>query len=94
MWPGFLATSLMSYDVFVPQFKSGFGVMAMHDKIGSGGLSLINVGLLYSYKIRVSDLWVFSPGIYFGYGSMKIDKDKLLFGDGLGDVDISQDPIL
>ena len=96
-WPNLpqaYSTSLVSYDIFVPALKSGFGVMAMRDKIGSGGLNLINAGFLYSYKIRASDRWVFSPGIYFGYGSMKIDKDKLLFGDGLGDVNVSNDPII
>lgn len=88
-WPNLpqaYSTSMASYDIFVPHIKSGFGVMMMHDKIGTGGLSSINAGLLYSYKIRASDDWVFSPGIYFGYGSTKIDKDKLLFGDGLGDI--------
>ncbi len=96
-WPNLpqaYSTSLASYDIFVPALKSGFGVMAMRDKIGTGGLSLINVGLLYSYKVRVSDIWVFSPGIYFGYGSTKIDKDKLRFGDGLNNDNISLDPIL
>jgi type IX secretion system PorP/SprF family membrane protein len=97
-WPNLpqaYSTSMVSYDIFVPELKSGFGVMAMRDKIGTGGLSLINAGLLYSYKIRASDDWVFSPGIYFGYGQMTIDKDKLKFGDGLGNnSNGSDDPVI
>ena len=70
-WPNLpqaYSTSLASYDIFVPELNSGFGVMMMHDKIGTGGLSSINAGFLYSYKIRANNNWVFSPGIYFGYG--------------------------
>ena len=57
-WPNLpqaYSTTVASYDIFVPDLKSGFGVMAMRDKMGSGAMSLINVGLLYSYKIRISD---------------------------------------
>lgn len=93
-WPNLpqaYSTTVASYDIFVPDLKSGFGVMAMRDKMGTGGLSLINVGLLYSYKIRISDQWVVSPGIYFGYGSTNIDRDKLVFGDGQGS-GITNDP--
>ena len=97
-WPNLpqaYTTSMASYDIFVPDLKSGFGVMALHDKIGTGGLSLMNLGLLYSYKIRANKYWVFSPGIYFGYGSLKIDKQKLIFGDGLGDnKGASDDPVI
>ncbi len=36
---------------------------------------------LYSYKWRVSNTWVISSGLNFGYASRNIDFNKLLFAD-------------
>lgn len=85
-WPNLpqvFSTYAVSYEMFVGELKSGFGLMASTDKMGTGGWRTTNAGLLYSYKIRVSKDWVFSPGIYFGYGQQGIDQSKLLLGDEL-----------
>ncbi|UII26445.1 type IX secretion system membrane protein PorP/SprF [Fulvivirga maritima] len=85
-WPNLpqaFATYSASYDVFVDELRSGFGIMASTDKMGSAGWRTSYVGLLYSYKVRLSENWVFSPGLYFAYGSNGLDRSKLLLRDGL-----------
>ncbi len=85
-WPNLpqaFATYAASYDIFSNELRSGFGIMATTDMMGSGGLRTSQVGLLYSYKVRLSNKWVFSPGLIFGYGSVGIDHNRLQLGDGI-----------
>ncbi|NJM25500.1 MAG: type IX secretion system membrane protein PorP/SprF [Bacteroidia bacterium] len=94
-WPNLpqaFATYSISYDLFVDELRSGFGLMAMTDKMGSAGWRTTTVGLLYSYKVKLSDKIVFSPGLYFGYGTNGIDRTKISLGDGLEYDGISLDP--
>lgn len=94
-WPNLpqaYATYAVSYEMFVGELKSGFGLMATTDKMGTGGWRTTTAGLLYSYKLRLNKNWVFSPGIYFGYGQQSLDQSKLLFGDGLENGIPSNDP--
>jgi type IX secretion system PorP/SprF family membrane protein len=85
-WPSLpqaFATSSASYDIFVPELRSGFGLMATTDKMGSAGWRTTTASLLYSYKVKLSKKIVFSPGLSFGYGSNGLDRSKLRLGDGL-----------
>ncbi|HNP18579.1 MAG TPA: type IX secretion system membrane protein PorP/SprF [Fulvivirga sp.] len=95
-WPNLpqvFSTYAISYEMFIGELKSGFGLMATTDKMGTGGWRTTTAGLLYSYKIRVSKDWVFSPGLYFGYGQQGIDQSKLTLGDELAsDQSGSNDP--
>jgi type IX secretion system PorP/SprF family membrane protein len=85
-WPNLpqaFATYSVSYDIFVDELRSGFGIQAMVDKMGSAGWRTTTVGLLYSYKVKLTKKIVFSPGLYFGYGTNGIDRNKIRLGDGL-----------
>lgn len=85
-WPSLpqaFATYAISYDIFVDELKSGFGILATTDKMGSAGWRTTTLGILYSYKVRITENLVFSPGLYFGYGNNGIDRSKLRLGDGL-----------
>ncbi len=85
-WPSLpqaFVTSSASYDIFVPELRSGFGLMATTDKMGSAGWRTTTASLLYSYKVKLSKKIVFSPGLSFGYGSNGLDRSKLRLGDGL-----------
>lgn len=85
-WPNLpqaYSTYAASYDIFVDELRSGFGILATTDKMGSAAWRTTNVGLLYSFKVKLTDNIVFSPGLYFGYGSNGIDQTKLTLGDGL-----------
>ena len=85
-WPSLpqaFATYAVSWDMFVPELRSGFGAQVMVDKMGSAGWRTTTAGLLYSYKVRLSKKVVFSPGLYFGFGTNGIDRSKIRLGDGL-----------
>ncbi|MDZ4714332.1 MAG: type IX secretion system membrane protein PorP/SprF [Cytophagales bacterium] len=96
-WPNLpqaFATFAFSYDIWVDELKSGFGILATTDKMGSAGWRTTTVNMLYSYKIRLNDKLVFSPGLSFGYGINGLDRSKLNMGDGLEFNGQSLDPDL
>jgi type IX secretion system PorP/SprF family membrane protein len=96
-WPGLpqaFATYAASYDIFVNELRSGFGFLFTTDKMGSAGWRTTTASLLYSYKVKLTEKIVFSPGLSFGYGSNGLDRSKLVMGDGLEYDGISLDPEL
>ncbi len=85
-WPNLpqaFATYAFSYDIFVNQLRSGFGVLVTTDKMGSAGWRTNTASLLYSYKVKLTENIVFSPGLSFGYGQNGLDRSKLVMGDEL-----------
>jgi type IX secretion system PorP/SprF family membrane protein len=56
-----------SYDYNMPKLNSGLGVLLVGENAGSLDLNTTNVGLIYSYKARIGDQWVISPGLQFSY---------------------------
>lgn len=85
-WPNLpqaFATYSASYDIFVEELRSGFGVLLTTDKMGSAGWQTSTFSALYSFKVKLTDKLVFSPGLVFGYGTHGIDQSKLRLGDGL-----------
>src|SRR6185295_10409331 len=94
-WPNLpqaFTTYAASYDIWVDELKSGFGLLATTDKMGSAGWRTTTAALMYSYKVRISDKVVFSPGLSFGYGFNGLDRTKLKLGDGLEYDGVSLDP--
>lgn len=90
-WPSLpkaFTTYAASYDIFVEELRSGFGLMLTTDQMGSAGWRTTTAGLLYSYKVKITDKVVFSPGLYFGYGSNGIDRSKVRLGK---DLDVEYD---
>ena len=84
-WPNLpqtFATYALSWDIYKPDLRSGFGVLITTDKAGSAALRRTTVDLMYSYKIQ-TDEWIITPSVYFGYGQSSIDIEKLLLGDQL-----------
>ena len=70
-----------SADYLVDEWNSAFGLLVMTDKAGSANLRNTAIQGTYASKIRLSEGWIFSPAVTFGYGSRSIDFDKLVFGD-------------
>ena len=96
-WPNLpqaFSTFAASYDIWVDELKSGFGFLATTDKMGSAGWRTTTVSLLYSYKVKINEKIVFSPGLSFGYGINGLDRTKLRLGDGLEYNGVSLDPDL
>ena len=96
-WPSLpqaFSTYALSYDIFVNELRSGFGFLFTTDKMGSAGWRTTTASLLYSYKVKLTEKIVFSPGLSFGYGTNGLDRSKLVLGDGLEYDGISLDPEL
>lgn len=96
-WPNLpqaFSTFAASYDIWVNELNSGFGILATTDKMGSAGWRTTTVSMLYSYKIQLNKNWMFSPGLSFGYGINGLDRTKLTMGDGLEYNNQSLDPDL
>ncbi|MDL5045722.1 type IX secretion system membrane protein PorP/SprF [Oscillatoria amoena NRMC-F 0135] len=85
-WPNLpqaFVTYAASYDVFVEELRSGFGLLLTTDKMGSAGWQTSTANLMYSYKVKLTEKLVFSPGLNFSYGTNGIDRTKVRLGDGL-----------
>jgi type IX secretion system PorP/SprF family membrane protein len=96
-WPNLpqaFSTYAVSYDIFVNELRSGFGFLFTTDKMGSAGWRTTTASLLYSYKVKLTEKIVFSPGLSFGYGTNGLDRSKLVMGDGLEYDGLSLDPEL
>jgi type IX secretion system PorP/SprF family membrane protein len=72
-----------SFDHFVPDIKSGFGLNVSHDRAGTGALTFTSVALQYAYEINITRKISVRPAINIGYGSNFLDIDRLTFSDQL-----------
>ena len=77
--PGVFHTYSFSYDRYLPNFKSGIGVLATYDVAGSGDLSHTNLGLVYAYDIQLNQDWHFRPGINFKFTYLGLNYGKLIW---------------
>jgi type IX secretion system PorP/SprF family membrane protein len=69
-WSDFGAKFLtysVSYDHYFSSFKSGVGVNIVSDLAGSSQLGVTQVGLHYSYDIKLYNIWHLRPGLSFSY---------------------------
>ncbi len=81
--PGAFVTYNVSFDHYMSNLNSGIGIMATHDKAGSGGLSYTSVAAQYAYEIEVKRKTFIRPAIQLGYVSHAVDYSQLVFGDQL-----------
>ena len=82
--PKAFVTMAFSYDYNLANLNSGFGLMALQDRAGTGGYVRNNLSGFYSYKIHFKNGWVASPGLQFGYVMTGLDWSKLTLGDQIG----------
>ena len=75
-----------SYDHYFSKLNSGLGVLFLKDVAGTGCLSTTNIGLLYSYDIKVNNTLHIRPGMNLTYSIRSIDFEKLLWGDQMSAV--------
>ncbi len=81
--PGTFTTFAASFDHYFDRLRSGVGISVVRDVAGTGRLSLTDIGLLYSYDIKINRYWRLRPGIKFKYAQRGIEMAKLIFGDQL-----------
>jgi type IX secretion system PorP/SprF family membrane protein len=81
--PGAFVTYNVTYEQFIPQIKSGVGILLNHDRAGSGNLGYTSVLGLYSYEFQLNyDLYI-RPGVSFGRSFRTLNMNELVFGDQL-----------
>ncbi len=79
--PGVFVTYSFSFDKAFPAFNSGVGILATHDRAGTGRLSNTNLGIVYSYNIQVNKYFYVRPGLQFYYTQKGLDFYRLVFND-------------
>jgi type IX secretion system PorP/SprF family membrane protein len=79
--PGAFQAYNVSYDTYVPNIKSGLGMIVNHDRAGSGALRSTSLRFQYAYEARIKRNWFFRPALEMSLVSKKIDFNKLRFYD-------------
>lgn len=72
---------VLTADLPIDYFNSGFGVLLSNDEIGVSRLT--KASLLYSYKYRINQSAILSAGINIGAFQYQFDGTQLLTTDGL-----------
>lgn len=83
-WPSLQAnfTTLSVYfDHYFEDYNSGLGVIITGDQQGPSGLQSINMGLQYSYQLRLTDEWTFRPGVEVAFYNRDINYNSFVFRD-------------
>ena len=79
--PNGYVTYSVSFDKYFEKFHSGLGVLFLKDEAGSGKLRTTNIGLQYSFDIRIVKNWHFRPGMHLSYTERGIDFGDLVWSD-------------
>jgi type IX secretion system PorP/SprF family membrane protein len=83
-WPnlrGKFITTAISYDDYFSTLKSGVGLLFVYDNAGGGKQTTMQVGLNYSYRIKVNNYITVQPGLQFQYFKKDVNFGKLVFAD-------------
>lgn len=82
-WPGMnkaYITYSLSYDMNLPKYKSGVGLLVLRDQAGELKFSRNYIGAQYAYQIAFGKKWVFRPGLTFYYLRSHYDASEVTFG--------------
>jgi len=78
--PGSYVTYAVGIDNNFYALNSGFGLVILHDVIGSARLGTTSAFGLYSYRFNITDEWRVRPGISFGYAQRSLSRHAV-WGD-------------
>lgn len=81
--PKSFVTYSASFDAYVSEINSGFGLKVTHDNAGSGALKFTNISGLFAYEFKLFKKVVVKPGLQMSVYQRGVDKSKLTFGDQL-----------
>jgi type IX secretion system PorP/SprF family membrane protein len=79
--PGHYVTYSLSFDHFIPKYKSGIGLLILRDNEGRGKLTTTQVGLNYSYRINLSRDFHIQPGLQFQYYQRSLGLGGVTYAD-------------
>lgn len=57
----------LSFDHYFKSFNSGIGINVLSDVAGTSNLGVRQVGLHYSYNLKLFNVWHVRPGLSFSY---------------------------
>ncbi|MEO5980098.1 MAG: type IX secretion system membrane protein PorP/SprF [Chryseolinea sp.] len=83
-WPSIDAnfTTVSAYfDYFLEDYNSSVGVIITRDREGLAGLRSLNIGLQYSYELKINENLGFRPGVQLSLYNRDVNFGKLTFGD-------------
>lgn len=78
---GSFNTAAVYADLNYPDIRSGFGIMALHDNIGTHNLSSNEVSGFYSFMAPLSEALTIRFGLQGTYVTRHIDYSRSLFED-------------
>lgn len=94
-WPAIpkgYVTYHVAYDQFMEKISSGYGVMFTADRQGDGAISALMASGLYSFKLQATEDIRLDFGAQVTYQQMRVDIDKLVFGNMINPNDGLIDP--
>lgn len=80
-------TYAVSYDQFIDQFNSGFGINMMTDDAGNGLLKTTRVTGIFAYRVKVNRDFSLKLGVEAGAIQTRLDWDQLIFYDQLDEIE-------
>ncbi len=95
-WPqlsGKIETYSAGVDANISPINSGLGIVMMRDVIGSTRYATTNVGLLYSYNVKINRKVYFRPGVGFYYSQYSIDYASMYFSSQIDADDGTGTPV-
>ncbi|WMJ73805.1 type IX secretion system membrane protein PorP/SprF [Cytophagaceae bacterium ABcell3] len=78
---GAFNTGSMFVDMNMPDIRSGFGLMALYDQIGTPRMSSSEISLFYSFLAPVNRNLNFRFGLQGTFASRGLDYSRLIFED-------------
>lgn len=81
--PGSWVAYNFAFDHYEPTLNSGFGIIATHERAGTGALRSNSVAVQYAYEIRAGRETYVRPALQFGFNNRNINFSDLTFGDQL-----------
>ncbi len=83
-WPSLSSnyvTYSASYDSYFKNISGGIGLLATHDQQGKGTINTYNLGLIYSFHLKINRKFSMLFGAKAAWTQKFLNWDKLTFGD-------------
>ena len=91
--PNAYQTFSVSYEQFLPDLNSGFGLLVATDEQGDGLVQTNIFKAIYGYRISINRDAAIKIGVEFGGGQTRYDWNQFVFGDQLNRVTGAIDPL-
>lgn len=85
---GAFSTGATSIDLNVPDYRSGVGILLLHDDVGTPRLSSNEISGFYSFLVPASPQFNLRFGLQGTFVSRSIDYSRLIFEDQFSGIDI------